>query len=42
MGHEKDGKGLMDADGNLLTEELPSDMREGSERGFGRLERLLQ
>jgi predicted ABC-type ATPase len=25
----------MDADGNLLAEELPSDTREGSERDFG-------
>ena len=32
---ELQAKGLMDADGNLLTEELPSDMREGSERDFG-------
>jgi hypothetical protein len=27
--------GLMDSDGNLLAAELPSDMREGSERDFG-------
>jgi hypothetical protein len=28
-------KGLMDAQGNLLTTELPPDMRKGSERDFG-------
>jgi hypothetical protein len=27
--------GLMDSDSNLLATELPSDMREGSERDFG-------
>jgi hypothetical protein len=27
--------GLMDSEGNLLSTELPEDMREGSERDFG-------
>ena len=32
---ELQAKGLMDAEGNLLTDELPEDMREGSQRDFG-------
>ena len=28
-------KGLIDAKGNLISRELPPDMREGSERDFG-------
>jgi hypothetical protein len=32
---ELQAKGLLDAVGNLLTDELPSDMHEGSERDFG-------
>jgi hypothetical protein len=27
--------GLMDAEGNSLSDELPEDMREGSQRDFG-------
>jgi len=32
---ELQAKGLMDGEGNLLTTELPPDMREGAERDFG-------
>jgi hypothetical protein len=32
---ELQAKGLMDGEGNLLTAELPLDMREGSDRDFG-------
>jgi len=34
-GAELQARGLMDAHGNLLSSELPLDMREGSERDFG-------
>ena len=41
MGHVRSGiaelraKGLMDGEGKLFNTELPSDMREGSDRDFG-------
>ena len=34
-GDELRRKGLLDAQGNLLVNELPADMREGAERDFG-------
>ena len=34
-GDELLAEGLMDASGKLLTDEVPPDMREGSERDFG-------
>ena len=34
-GDELLAEGLMDANGNLLTDEVPPDMCEGSERDFG-------
>jgi hypothetical protein len=34
-GNELRRKGLLDRQGNILLNELPADMREGSERDFG-------
>ena len=34
-GDELRRKGLLDAQGNVLSDELPPDMRENSERDFG-------
>ena len=34
-GDELRRKGLLDSEGNLLVKELPADMKEGEDRGFG-------